>query len=50
MGDSENVQQPSKKRGALKQLSRDNPGLDDDDDSAELESGTFKKADRKSVV
>ncbi|KAG7600322.1 Ran binding domain [Arabidopsis suecica] len=45
MGDSENVQQPSKKRGALKQLSRDNPGLDDDDDnSAELASGTFKKA------
>lgn len=45
MGDSENVQQPSKKRGALKQLSRDNPGLDDDDDdSAELETGTFKKA------
>lgn len=46
MGDSENAQPPSKKRGALKQLSRDNPGLDDDDDdvSAELESGTFKKA------
>ncbi|KAJ0242270.1 Nuclear pore complex protein NUP50A [Hirschfeldia incana] len=46
MGDSENAQPPSKKRGALKQLSRDNPGLDDDDDdaSAEFESGTFKKA------
>ncbi|KAL1193164.1 Nuclear pore complex protein NUP50A [Cardamine amara subsp. amara] len=44
MGDSENVQQPSKKRGALKQLSRDNQGLDDEEDSPELESGTFKKA------
>ncbi|XP_010500844.1 PREDICTED: nuclear pore complex protein NUP50A-like [Camelina sativa] len=44
MGDSENVQQPSKKRGALKQLSRDNPGLDDEDDSAEFKTGTFKKA------
>ncbi|KAL0696653.1 hypothetical protein Bca4012_063833 [Brassica carinata] len=46
MGDSDNAQPPSKKRGALKQLSRENPGLDDDDDevSAEFESGTFKKA------
>ncbi|ESQ30210.1 hypothetical protein EUTSA_v10011504mg [Eutrema salsugineum] len=44
MGDSENAQPPSKKRGALKQLSRENPGLDDEEDSAELESGTFKKA------
>ncbi|KAL0661348.1 hypothetical protein Bca4012_098185 [Brassica carinata] len=40
MGDSESAQPPSKKRGALKQLSRENP----DDDTAELESGTFKKA------
>lgn len=45
MGDSENANQPSKKRGALKQLSRENPDDDDDDiGSAELESGTFKKA------
>lgn len=44
MGDSENAQQTSKKRGALKQLSRENPGLDDEEDSAEFESGTFKKA------
>ncbi|KAL0722709.1 hypothetical protein Bca4012_037308 [Brassica carinata] len=43
MGDSENAHQPSKKRGALKQLSRENPD-DDDIDSSELESGTFKKA------
>ncbi|EOA40442.1 hypothetical protein CARUB_v10009168mg [Capsella rubella] len=44
MGDSDNVQPPSKKRGAVKQLSRDNPGLDDEDDSADFETGTFKKA------
>lgn len=45
MGDAENAQQPSKKRGALKELSRENPGLDDeDDDSSALESGTFKTA------
>ncbi|KAF2606532.1 hypothetical protein F2Q68_00043917 [Brassica cretica] len=44
MGDSENAHQPSKKRGALKQLSRENPDDDDDIGSAELESGTFKKA------
>uniref|UniRef100_A0A0D3CQA4 RanBD1 domain-containing protein n=2 Tax=Brassica oleracea var. oleracea TaxID=109376 RepID=A0A0D3CQA4_BRAOL len=43
MGDSESAQPPSKKRGALKQLSRENPD-DDDVDTAELESGTFKKA------
>ncbi|XP_056844682.1 nuclear pore complex protein NUP50A [Raphanus sativus] len=43
MGDSENAQPPSKKRGALKQISRENPD-DDDDVSAGLESGTFKKA------
>ncbi|CAH8334447.1 unnamed protein product [Eruca vesicaria subsp. sativa] len=43
MGDSENANQPSKKRGALKQLSRENPD-DDDNDSTELQSGTFKKA------
>ncbi|XP_010503629.1 PREDICTED: nuclear pore complex protein NUP50B-like [Camelina sativa] len=49
MGDSENAQQPSKKRAALKELSRDNPGLDDDDDdddedTSALASGTFKTA------
>ncbi|CAH8386006.1 unnamed protein product [Eruca vesicaria subsp. sativa] len=44
MGDSESAQQPSKKRGALKQLSRENPDDDDDDVSAAFESGTFKKA------
>uniref|UniRef100_A0A1J3DTS3 Nuclear pore complex protein NUP50A n=1 Tax=Noccaea caerulescens TaxID=107243 RepID=A0A1J3DTS3_NOCCA len=44
MGDSENAQQPSKKRGALKQLTRETLGVDDDDETTELESGTFKKA------
>ncbi|CAA7057953.1 unnamed protein product [Microthlaspi erraticum] len=45
MGDAENAQQPSKKRGALKELSRENPGLDDeDDDSSALEGATFKTA------
>lgn len=43
MGDSESAQPPSKKRGALKQLSRENPD-DDEDVSADFESGTFKKA------
>ncbi|XP_060205670.1 nuclear pore complex protein NUP50A-like [Lycium barbarum] len=44
MGDAENSFQPSKKRGALKEISRDNPGLDDDENEAEQETGTFKKA------
>ncbi|KAH7565174.1 hypothetical protein JRO89_XS09G0154300 [Xanthoceras sorbifolium] len=44
MGDSENALPPSKKRAAGRELSRDNPGLDDDEDSSEQETGTFKKA------
>lgn len=44
MGDAENNIQPSKKRSAGVQLSRDNPGLDDNEDTSELEAGTFKKA------
>ncbi|XP_059290801.1 nuclear pore complex protein NUP50A-like [Lycium ferocissimum] len=43
MGDAESLQ-PSKKRAAVKELSRDNPGLDDDNESSGQESGTFKKA------
>ncbi|XP_022845575.1 nuclear pore complex protein NUP50A-like [Olea europaea var. sylvestris] len=43
MGDEENNFQPSKKRAAGVQLSRDNPGLDDDGTS-EPETGSFKKA------
>lgn len=42
MGDAENSFQPSKKRTADVQLSRDNPGLDDDEEVAT--GGTFKKA------
>ncbi|KAJ0075304.1 hypothetical protein Patl1_34109 [Pistacia atlantica] len=42
MGDAENLP-PSKKRAAGRELSRDNPGLDDEED-AEQESGTFKRA------
>eukprot|EP00268_Persea_americana_P038674 TRINITY_DN382_c0_g2_i1.p1 TRINITY_DN382_c0_g2~~TRINITY_DN382_c0_g2_i1.p1 ORF type:complete len:424 (-),score=113.15 TRINITY_DN382_c0_g2_i1:508-1779(-) len=44
MGDGENTFPPSKKRVAGRELSRDNPGLDDDDDATEQETGTFKRA------
>ncbi|KAL9463363.1 hypothetical protein AB3S75_001219 [Citrus x aurantiifolia] len=44
MGDAESALPSSKKRAAGRELSRDNPGLDDEEDSSELESGTFKKA------
>lgn len=45
MGDAENALPPSKKRAAGREISRDNPGLDDDDDDAsEQETGTFKRA------
>eukprot|EP00262_Sarcandra_glabra_P010298 TRINITY_DN253_c0_g1_i4.p1 TRINITY_DN253_c0_g1~~TRINITY_DN253_c0_g1_i4.p1 ORF type:complete len:392 (-),score=102.62 TRINITY_DN253_c0_g1_i4:157-1332(-) len=43
MGDAENTVPPSKKRVAGREISRDNPGLDDDD-APELESGTFQRA------
>ncbi|KAF2323316.1 hypothetical protein GH714_034579 [Hevea brasiliensis] len=44
MGDAEHALPPSKKRAAGREISRDNPGLDDEEDSAEQETGTFKKA------
>lgn len=44
MGDAENNFQPSKKRAAGLQLSRENPGLDDYEGTCENEEGTFKKA------
>lgn len=44
MADLENAPPPSKKRAAGRELSRDNPGLDDEEDSSEQESGTFKRA------
>ncbi|KAJ6394576.1 hypothetical protein OIU77_023726 [Salix suchowensis] len=43
MGDAENSLPPSKKRAAGREISRDNPGLDDDE-SVEQETGTFKRA------
>ncbi|KAF9617285.1 hypothetical protein IFM89_035229 [Coptis chinensis] len=44
MADAQNVVPPSKKRAAGREISRDNPGLDDDEDVPEQETGTFKKA------
>ncbi|XP_077212180.1 nuclear pore complex protein NUP50A-like [Tasmannia lanceolata] len=44
MGDAENAVAPSKKRVAGRELSRDNPGLDDENDAPEQETGTFQKA------
>ncbi|VVA37746.1 PREDICTED: E3 SUMO-ligase RanBP2 [Prunus dulcis] len=44
MADSENALPPSKKRAAGRELSRDNPGLDDEEDALEQETGTFKRA------
>lgn len=44
MGDAENMLPPSKKRAAGREISRDNPGLDDEEDVNDLEAGTFKKA------
>ncbi|KAB5563938.1 hypothetical protein DKX38_003992 [Salix brachista] len=43
MRDAEIALPSSKKRAAGREISRDNPGLDDDD-SVEQETGTFKKA------
>ncbi|KAL9677962.1 hypothetical protein QQ045_015800 [Rhodiola kirilowii] len=45
MADAENAIPPSKKRAAGREISKDNPGLDDDDENvSEQELGTFKKA------
>ncbi|KAK6914917.1 Ran binding domain [Dillenia turbinata] len=43
MGDTENAP-PSKKRVAGRQLSRDNPEPEDNEDASEQETGTFKRA------
>ncbi|XP_054785049.1 nuclear pore complex protein NUP50A-like [Prosopis cineraria] len=43
MGDADNALPPSKKRAAGRELSRDTP-IDDEEDSTETESGTFKRA------
>ncbi|KAI3684258.1 hypothetical protein L6452_33479 [Arctium lappa] len=44
MGDADNSLPPSKKRAAGRELSRDNPGLDDEEEVPGQEIGTFKKA------
>ncbi|KAL4387128.1 hypothetical protein GQ457_09G007150 [Hibiscus cannabinus] len=44
MGDAENALPPSKKRAAGREISRDNPGLDEEEGSSEQENGTFKRA------
>lgn len=44
MGDTENTLPSSKKRAAGRELNRDRPELDDEDDASEQESGTFKRA------
>lgn len=44
MGDAESNVQPSRKRAAGRELSRDNPGLDEGEGSSEEEMGTFKRA------
>ncbi|KAK9282061.1 hypothetical protein L1049_004973 [Liquidambar formosana] len=44
MADAENSLPPSKKRAAGRELSRENPGLDDEEDAPEQETGTFKRA------
>ncbi|KAK8524955.1 hypothetical protein V6N13_015951 [Hibiscus sabdariffa] len=44
MGDAENALPPSKKRAAGREISRDNPGLDEEEGSPEQENGTFKRA------
>lgn len=44
MGDAENDLPLSKKRSAGRELTKDNAGLDDEEDTSEQEAGTFKKA------
>jgi len=44
MGDAENALTLSKKRSAGRELTKDNAGLDDEEDSPEQETGTFKRA------
>lgn len=44
MGDAENNLPSSKKRAAGREISRDNPGLDDEEEDPGKEIGTFKRA------
>ncbi|MCI18693.1 brefeldin A resistance protein, partial [Trifolium medium] len=43
MADAENALQSSKKRAAGRELTRETP-IDDEEDDVDLEAGTFKKA------
>ncbi|KAE8659460.1 hypothetical protein F3Y22_tig00116962pilonHSYRG00466 [Hibiscus syriacus] len=47
MGDAENALPPSKKRAAGREISRDNPGLNDEENYSEQETGTFKRANEE---
>lgn len=44
MGDTEDILPPSNKRAAGRELSKENPGLVDEEEACEQESGTFKRA------
>ncbi|KAJ0785213.1 putative Ran binding domain, PH-like domain superfamily, nuclear pore complex, NUP2/50/61 [Helianthus annuus] len=44
MGDADSTIPPNKKRAAGRELSRDNPGLDDEEEVPGEETGTFKRA------
>lgn len=44
MGDAENAIPSTKKRAAGREISRDNPGLDDEEEVSEQDTGTFKRA------
>lgn len=46
MGNAENVLQSSKKRAAVRKFTRDTL-IDNEEDDADLEAGTFKKAVRR---
>ncbi|KAK4754006.1 hypothetical protein SAY87_002110 [Trapa incisa] len=44
MGETEDALAPSKKRAAGRELNRDKLDIDEEEDSSELETGTFKRA------
>ncbi|PWA95541.1 NUP50 (Nucleoporin 50 kDa) protein [Artemisia annua] len=50
MGDAENTFQPSKKRVAGSELSRDNPGLNDEEEVPGQETSTFKRASEEVIA
>lgn len=50
MGDTDNSIPPSKKRAAGRELSRDNPGLDDEEEVSGQENATFKRASEEVIA